>query len=200
MRATFFLLASAAVFVANPARAQDDSRSFTGARVEATFGYDSTHADDGIAATPNKVDGLRVGGAIGYDLPLGPTITIGAEAGIGWQVSGSAQAQIGTTSFKLTTGRDIDISLRVGAKVAPSTLLYVKAGYANSEFRLRTTLGGTTGNTVGHLRDEEEGYRLGAGVEQMLGDHLYAKAEYRFTGYDSDVSRHQLLVGAGYRF
>ena len=79
-------------------------------------------------------------------------------------------------------------------------MLYVKAGYANSEFRLRTTLGGTTGNTVSHLRDDEEGYRLGAGVEQMLGDHLYAKAEYRFTGYDSDVSRHQLLVGAGYRF
>ncbi|CAN5693284.1 hypothetical protein BH11PSE6_BH11PSE6_06540 [soil metagenome] len=200
MRATFLLLASAAVFAANPAHAQDDSRSFTGPRVEATFGYDSTHADDGIATTPNKLDGIRVGGAIGYDLPIGRTITIGAEAGIGWQVSGSAQAQIGTTSFKLTTGRDIDLSLRLGAKVAPSTLLYVKAGYANSEFRLRTTLGGTTGNTVSHLRDDEEGYRLGAGVEQMLGDHLYAKAEYRFTGYDSDVSRHQLLVGAGYRF
>lgn len=200
MRTTFLVLASAAAFAATPAFAQDESHAFTGPRVEATFGYDSTGADDGIASTPNRVDGVRVGGAIGYDLPIASTFTIGAEAGIGWQVSGKAEAQIGTTNLRLTTGRDIDVSLRLGARVAPSTLLYVKAGYANSEFRLRSTVGGTAGNTVTDVSTEEDGYRLGAGVEQMLGDHLYAKAEYRYSDYGDDVSRHQVLVGAGYRF
>ena len=200
MRATILILASAAAFAATPAFAQEESRSFTGPRVEATFGYDSTQADVGLPSDQDSVDGVRVGGAIGYDLPIGSTFTIGAEAGIGWQVSGKAEAQIGTTNLRVTTGRDIDVSLRLGAKVAPRTLLFVKAGYANSEFRLRTTIGGVGGNSVSHISDEEDGYRLGAGVEQMLGDHLYAKAEYRYSDYGDDISRHQLLVGAGYRF
>jgi len=199
MRSTIFLLATAAAFAATPAFAQDEAKSFTGPRIEATFGYDSTQAD-GLPTTQDSVHGVRVGGAIGYDLPIGSTFTIGAEAGIGWQVSGSADATIGTTNLRLTTGRDLDASLRLGARVAPSTLLYVKAGYANSQFRLRTTLGGTAGNTVSTVSTNEDGYRLGAGVEQMLGDHLYAKAEYRFSDYGDDVSRHQVLLGAGYRF
>lgn len=200
MRTTLFVLALAAALAATPACAQDEAHSFTGPRVEATFGYDSTHADVGVPSDQDSVDGLRIGGAVGYDLPIGSRFTIGAEAGIGWQVSGSADASIGTTNFHLTTGRDIDVSLRLGAKVAPSTLLYVKAGYANSQFRLRTTLGGTTGNTVSTVSTNEDGYRIGAGVEQMLGDHLYAKAEYRYSDYGDHVSRHQVLLGAGYRF
>ncbi|MFA6117683.1 MAG: porin family protein [Sphingomonas sp.] len=195
MRSTFLLLATAAAFAATPAFAQDEASSFTGPRIEATFGYDSTQAD-GLPTSQDSVHGVRVGGAIGYDLPIGSTFTIGAEAGIGWQVSGSADALIGGTNLHLTTGRDLDASLRLGAKVAPSTLLYVKAGYANSQFRLRST----TGGTVTHVSTNEDGYRLGAGVEQMLGDHLYAKAEYRFSDYGDDVSRHQVLLGAGYRF
>ncbi len=78
--------------------------------------------------------------------------------------------------------------------------MFVKGGYANSQFRLRTTLGGTAGNTVTNVRTEEDGWRIGAGVEQALGEHIYAKAEYRYTDYGSDVSRHQALVGLGYRF
>ena len=196
MRSTILLLATAAAFAATPAFAQDEAKGFTGPRIEATFGYDSTHADVGLPTNQDSVDGVRVGGAIGYDLPIGSTFTIGAEAGIGWQVSGSADALIGGTNLHLTTGRDLDASLRLGAKVAPSTLLFVKAGYANSQFRLRST----TGGTVTHVSTNEDGYRLGAGVEQMLGDHLYAKAEYRFSDYGDDVSRHQVLLGAGYRF
>ncbi len=195
MRATIFLLATAAAFAATPAVAQDEAKSFTGPRIEATFGYDSTQAD-GLPTSQDSVQGVRVGGAIGYDLPIGSTFTIGAEAGIGWQVSGSANALVGATNLHLTTGRDLDASLRLGARVAPSTLLYVKAGYANSQFRLRST----TGGTVTSVSTNEDGYRLGAGVEQMLGDHLYAKAEYRFSDYGDDVSRHQVLLGAGYRF
>lgn len=198
MRTMILILAgaSAIALASQPAQAQD----FTGPRVEVNAGYDRIGADDGVAGTPNSVDGARIGGVIGYDLPVGGIFTIGAEAGVGFTVSGSAEGTAGTTSYRATAGRDLDASVRIGARVTPGTLVFVKGGYANSQFRLRTTLGGTAGNTVTNVRTEEDGWRIGAGVEQALGEHIYAKAEYRYTDYGSDVSRHQALVGLGYRF
>jgi outer membrane immunogenic protein len=202
MRTVFFILTSVTALAlgAQPAAAQDSDHSFTGPRAEASVGYDSTRYDDGVAATPNTLDGVRVGGAIGYDVAVNDVVTIGGEADFGFRVSGDVAGAAGTTSYRLTGGRDLGASIRVGAKVTPSTLLFAKAGYANSQFRLRTTIGGTAGNSVTNVHVNEDGWRVGAGVEQMINDHVYAKAEYRFTGYGNDVSRHQALVGLGYRF
>jgi outer membrane immunogenic protein len=196
MRTPILLLAAVStvllvVGATDPANAQD--RSFTGPRVEMNAGYDATHADDGIASTPNSLDGIRVGAAAGYDVSVGSIFTIGAEIGLGWQLQGSLDYGSGATRAQLTSGYDFDASLRVGARVAPRTLLFVKAGYANSEYRARIG----TGDTV---KDDNDGYRLGAGVEQALGKHLYAKAEYRYTDYGDDVTRHQVLAGLGWRF
>jgi outer membrane immunogenic protein len=160
-------------------------------------GYESTKADDGVAATPNSMDGLRVGAAIGYDMAVGKTVIVGIEAGGGYAVSGAASARSGTTSFRLTSGRDLDASLRIGVRATPATLVYAKGGYANSEFRLRTT---TAGNAATTLSEKESGWRIGAGVEHAFGSHVYAKAEYRYTNYGDDVTRHQGLLGLGYRF
>lgn len=199
MRITIlFVIAATTTALAGVQAAQ--AQEFTGPRAEITAGYDATRGDDGIAGTRNTLDGIRIGGAIGYDVAIAKGFTIGAEAGIGFSASGSLEDTLGTTHMRLTGGRDIDLSLRLGAIVAPRTLLYVKGGYANSQYRLRTTIGGTTGSTVTRTHDDEDGYRIGAGVEQMLNDHVYAKAEYRFTGYGDDVSRHQVLAGVGYRF
>jgi outer membrane immunogenic protein len=198
MRITIFLILAAGATLAGAQSAQ--AQSFTGPRAEVTAGYDASHNDDHVAGTPNTLDGVRIGGAIGYDVAIGRNFTIGAEAGIGFNVSGKVEETLGTTNVRLTSGRDIDLSLRLGAIVTPSTLLYVKGGYANSEYRLRTTVGGATGPTVTHTGDDNDGYRIGAGVEQMLNEHVYAKAEYRYTDYGDNLSRHQLLAGVGYRF
>jgi outer membrane immunogenic protein len=205
MRTKILILSAAATvatlaLAAQPAFAQDGEHSFTGPRAEVNVGYDSTHYDDGIASTPNKLDGVRVGGTIGYDVAVGDKVTIGGEVGGGYTVSGDVTGTAGTSSYRLTSGRDLDASVRVGYKVAPSTLLFVKGGYANSQFRLRTTIGGVGGNTVTNVHTNEDGWRIGGGVEQMINDHIYAKAEYRYTNYGDDVSRHQALVGLGYRF
>jgi outer membrane immunogenic protein len=194
------LAATSALTFAAPAFAQDGDHSFSGPRAEVTAGYDSTRYDDGVASTPNKLEGARIGGTVGYDVAIGDKVTIGAEAGFGMTVSGDVEGAAGTTSYRLTGGRDLDASVRVGVKVAPSTLLFAKGGYANSQFRLRTTVGGTTGNTVTNVHTNEDGWRIGGGVEQMINDHVYAKAEYRYTNYGDDVSRHQALIGLGYRF
>ncbi|OYY89452.1 MAG: hypothetical protein B7Y45_12175 [Sphingomonas sp. 28-66-16] len=200
MRISIILLVGlSAIGLAAPASAKENAR-FTGPRIEVNTGYESTHYDDGIAATPNTLGGLRIGGAVGYDMPLGKMFTIGVEAGGGYSVSGRNDGQLATTSYRLTGGYDLDASVRLGARVAPNTLLYGKLGYARSEFRLRTTIGGTAGNSVSTFSDDQDGWRIGAGVEQAFGDHFYAKAEYRYTDYGSDVTRHQALVGLGYRF
>ena len=197
MRTSLLILAtlSATSFGARPALAQDRD-NFTGPRVEVNAGYDSAHANDGIAATPNTLDGIRVGAAVGYDMPVGDKFTVGLEAGGGYTVSGDVKGQAGTTSYRATAGWDLDASLRLGFRASPTTLVYAKGGYANSEFRLRTQVG----NNVTKVSDNEDGWRVGAGIEQSLGDRFYAKAEYRYTDYGHDVSRHQGLIGFGYRF
>ncbi|RYY47654.1 MAG: porin family protein [Sphingomonadales bacterium] len=198
MRTAFLILASASAFAftAQAANAQD----FTGPRVEVTAGYDSTNADDGIAATPNTLDGARIGGAVGYDIALGETFRVGVEADAGFLVSGDNRYASGAGNYRITTGRDLGVSLRAGAKIGDRTFLFAKGGWANSQYRARVTIVGTTATTTTDVRSNEDGWRIGAGVEHMVTDKIYAKAEYRYTSYGNNVSRHQLLAGVGYRF
>lgn len=184
--------------LASPASAKERA-PFTGARVELNAGYDRTDGDRAVAGTPDKIDGLWVGGAAGYDVALGSTLRLGAEGGIGWNVNDEARGVAGTTSYRLASGRDIDMSLRLGAVVAPRTLVYAKAGYANSRYTGSIRTGASTSPVI-RASVNEEGLRVGAGVEQMLGEHAYLKGEYRLTSYGQNTDRHQLLAGVGYRF
>ncbi|MBB4838641.1 outer membrane immunogenic protein [Sphingomonas kyeonggiensis] len=211
MRKSLLLTALAlTAFGASAAAAQDSAEPrdtgrnpFTGPRIEATIGYDQTNEEDlGMDSR-----GARVGGAIGYDFAIGKTLTLGVEAGIGWGVA-AGKERMGYSfpnghiyEFQLSAGRDIDASVRLGARIGKGTLVYGKAGWADAVYRyivyspIPATGHGSTDN----------GFRLGAGVEQMLGKHIYAKAEYRYSRYDplgdaSGTSRHQLLTGLGVRF
>jgi outer membrane immunogenic protein len=194
--------ATVTAVTATPAAAQE-REPFTGPRVEANIGYDNVHSR-GVPAELATVDGLRLGAAAGYDLALAPKVRAGVEAGVGFSVADTTRATFATTAgsdrFRLSNGRDIDLSLRLGYLVGPKTMLYAKAGWANSEARVR--LDRKVGATVTTVRDHdvENGVRFGGGVEQMLGGHAYAKAEYRYTAYGEGVNRHQALVGFGYRF
>jgi outer membrane immunogenic protein len=192
MRLLPFLAAAVATGAAVPCAAQD----FAGPRIEANVGYDRLDAETGIAGAPDKAQGVRLGAAVGYDVAVSPNFFIGAEAGIGWRLDDRERVTVGTTRASIDSGRDIDVSLRLGARVAPRTLLYAKAGYANTQFEGAVR----TGATLTLVEDDEDGHRLGAGVEHMLNDRLFVKGEYRFTDYGDDVQRHQALVGFGVRF
>ena len=98
-----------------------------------------------------------------------------------------------------------DLAIDLGTA---NTLIYAKGGYSNGRLKpdYEDDLGGDF-----ELSDSRSGWHVGAGVEQAFG-RAYAKLEYVFTNYngaeyaDEDVAvgldarRHQVMLGAGFRF
>jgi outer membrane immunogenic protein len=189
----YILAALAATAVATPALAQD-AAPFTGFRLEGLVGYDNLRGNGGGR------DGVAYGVGAGYDFQLG-----GAVLGVEGEVMDSS-AKGCDTNFIATTDRicanakrDLYAGARVGFAVAPSTLLYAKAGYTNARVGVNYTDTATPANNFA-TRSNLDGIRVGGGVEQKFGQNLYAKAEYRYSNYEQGLSRHQVLGGIGFRF
>jgi outer membrane immunogenic protein len=212
------LLAGVA-FLPAVASAQDRG-PFTGPRVEGVVGYDvlqSGEADDGTNTGGNEgdesVNGAVYGVGAGFDFDLG-----GVVLGVEGEYSDSTGEQefgetIDGTDFlgRIAVGRDVYLGGRVGVTVTPRTLVYAKGGYTNTT--IESAFSGA-GDSV-DFDTSVDGWRLGAGVEQMIGTNVYAKAEYRYSNYnglkldddlfgdedfDIDLDRHQVLAGVGLRF
>ncbi len=156
---------------ATPAFAQDGA--FNGPRIEAEAGVD--HAgSEGYGRS-----GFVYGGAIGYDKQFN-NIVIGADA----EVTAAT-----TKDGGVKAARDLYVGGRIGYVIGGSTLLYGKAGYTNARINL--------GNDNGINND---GYRLGAGVERNFG-RFFGKVEYRYSRYEKiDLNRDQVVAGVGVRF
>jgi outer membrane immunogenic protein len=196
---------------------------FSGFRVEGVAGYDALRSGDDKddAADTNDdegdetINGVAYGIGLGYDFDLG-SMVVGAEA----EYSDSTGKQDFNENIdvpitgRIATGRDLYVGGRIGFPIAPTTLVYGKLGYTN------TAIDGafSGGNKSFDLNLNAEGYRLGAGIEQLLGPNAYGKIEYRYSNYgnletegddffddgsdlaDIDLDRHQVLVGLGFRF
>lgn len=182
-----------ATTVAAPAMAQE-AAPFTGPRVEGLIGYDKLKgAGDGR-------DGLGYGIAAGYDFQLG-----GAVAGVEAEFADSntdgcdSNYVVANDRICASARRDLYAGARLGVAVTPSTLLYAKAGYTNARVGVNYTNPANAAQNFS-LRDNLDGVRVGAGVEQKLGTNLYVKGEYRYSNYESGFERHQVLGGLGFRF
>jgi len=188
----FAAATTSAVAVSQPAAAAD----FVGPRAEVTVGADQLKFDLGSVGTAGsrKAHGVSIGGTLGYDVPLGGLIA-GVEAGISKSTADRTFSD-GTNSLTVDAGRDIELSGRIGAPVGPRTLLYGKAGYTNLRIGSELDLAGVTTNSKTNL----VGYRLGVGIEQGLGANTFAKAEYRYSNYEQDIAKNELLAGFGIRF
>lgn len=190
----YFLVAAAvALTAAAPACARD--APFTGFHLEAVGAYESLHVG-GSSET-----GFLYGIAGGYDFAAG-----GAVVGIDAEATNSANDACHNSVLKAgdrlcgNFGRDLYVGGRAGAAVAPNVLLYAKAGYVNG--RARTTYDDGTAATATDFRLSRnlDGVRVGIGADIMLGRSAFARVEYRYTNHESDVERHQGLVGLGIRF
>ncbi|MEA3002528.1 MAG: outer rane immunogenic protein [Sphingomonadales bacterium] len=183
---------AAASLAAAPALAQDRA-PFTGFHVEGIAGWDRPHVPN------DRSSGVVYGAGVGYDHQAGGLV-LGIE---GEASDSSAKKCVGGVSIAgdslcASAGRDLYVGGRVGALVAPTTLLYAKAGYTNA--RINSTY--TTPTGIGNLtaRDNLNGVRVGGGIEQSVGGSAYVKAEYRYSNYEKNVDRHQVVAGFGFRF
>jgi outer membrane immunogenic protein len=194
MRTLLVVASLAAVSIAAPALAQDSGRApFTGFKVEGLAGWDHPRVPG------DHANGVTYGVGAGYDYQTG-----GVVLGIEGEASDSTTKRcvggfaIAGDNLCASAGRDLYVGGRVGAAVAPNTLLYAKAGYTNG--RINTDY--TTPTGVGAFRDHRNlnGFRVGGGIEQSLGGNAYVKAEYRYSNYEQNVDRHQVVAGVGFRF
>jgi outer membrane immunogenic protein len=163
------MAAIAAAFTATPALAANNS-AFVGPRVEATAGV----------ANITKVRSAKdfvYGAAAGVDLPLGDSVTIGADV---------------NTNNVFDHNREIGASARLGYAFTDSTLGYVRGGYNN--YRNYANL------AKNNFHQDLDGFVVGAGVEYVVLPHVYVKAEYRYSGFSNHVGDSGVLAGVGFRF
>lgn len=167
----FILLAAAALAAtATPAVAQTNA-GFTGARVEATAGY-----NDVINA--RDYNDVVYGAGMGIDVAATDRVTLGAEV---------------TTSNVFERNRTFGVAGRVGYAFTPTTLGYVKAGYAN----YRDTFAISRNRTLSQNLD---GGVIGVGIEHKISNVTYLKGEYRYTNYSRNVGTNAVVAGVGFRF
>lgn len=169
---------------AAPAMAQNmtpPSPAFSGAHVEALGGWDRPHTNG------THDDGFLYGVGAGYDLRRG-NIVFGVE---GEASDSTTRERFGTITVH--AARDLYAGGRVGV-VAGNNLFYAKAGYTNARLAVS---GGFTG---GVARANLDGGRVGVGVEHALGSRAFVKAEYRYSNYEAEASRNQVVAGIGLRF
>ena len=173
-----------AATVSTPAFAQDAAGNFTGANVMVVGGVDH------ISAGGESETGAMYGIAAGYDFQAG-----NAVFGIEGEASLSTTNQCDTAAdLCIEAARDLYVGGRGGFLVADNVLAYAKAGYTNA----RAHLEDTTGTDIASRN--LDGIRGGVGLEYNGGSAFTVRLEYRYSNYESDFSRHQGVLGVGFRF
>jgi outer membrane immunogenic protein len=185
-KCAFVLAPLAIVAAAAPAQAE-------GFRAEVYGGWDNVSADG------DSDSGIVYGIGLGYDLAVGEKVSVGLD--LSADLSSMEECETGAIVANdracLHAGRDLAAAVRVGYDVAPRRTVYALAGYTNARFRLDyTSPAGVTTRDHTNL----DGLRLGAGYQHGFGEKAYGKVEYRYSNYENDVSRHQVLLGVGVNF
>jgi outer membrane immunogenic protein len=188
MKTILYALASLAalVAVATPASAE-------GFRAEIHGGWDH------VRANGEGESGLVYGIGAGYDVAIAPKVELGLDLSADLSSVDECETSVVVTADRacLDAGRDLAAAVRLGYKVGPRGTVYALAGYTNARFRFDYT---TPAGVTTRVSDNLDGFRLGAGYQHAFGDKAYAKVEYRYSNYENDVSRHQMLLGIGLNF
>jgi outer membrane immunogenic protein len=176
--------------VSTPAFAKDQDKTFSGPHIEAVAGFDR------VNSSGDGQSGFGYGASAGYDLQFGKAV-LGLEGEAMGSTTDECATGVLTMGDQLCVkaGRDLYAGGRLGVVAARNVLVYAKVGYTNARERAVYTLNGTKTNTGDNL----DGVRFGGGVEVNFGKFL-GKVEYRYSNYEQDVERHQVLAGLGVRF
>ena len=223
------LALSSAAMLAAPASAQDEFAGFRIEALAGYDNEGVDYDDDVFNGGKRDDDGFILGAGAGYDFQMGQFV-FGPEAEFTestldreYQEQGTRPANPIATPitamYNIEGGGDIYLGARGGFAVSPMVLIYGKVGYSWHKLAIE---GSGTDNGVPFTIDEQidlGGLRLGAGGEVNFTDSFYGKLEYRYSNYNEgdfdvngananleplfsgiDVVRHQVVVGAGFRF
>ncbi|TVV69835.1 outer membrane protein [Sphingomonas solaris] len=176
--------------IASPALAQDAGHPTF--RLEAHGGWDR------VQALGDHKDGVLYGIGGGVDVPLGTNVFVGLDANVEDSSAKYCESSVFTVGDRacVKTGRDLSVGGRIGTTLAGGAKIYALGAYTNARLKVSYTLAGT--------RDSEsangDGWRVGAGAQFPLSENLFVKGEYRYSNYEGDFSRHQVLGGVGINF
>jgi outer membrane immunogenic protein len=169
----------------------------TGGRIEAVTGYDNVSFDLTSIGLTGDLDsnGILYGVGAGYDFAAGEKVAFGIDLE-GTESTADVEETVGTTTDRISAGRDLYAGLRLTTAISNTANLFFKAGYTNFRLKAESVTGGTT-----TLSDSTnlDGVRGGVGVQVGLGGNTYVGGEYRYSNYESDVIRHQGVLTFGVR-
>ncbi len=201
-----FIIAAAVLAAAAPASAQTAPEAFNGAFVGIQGGWQQdrqtleSQVGNALVKASNKKDGLTYGGQIGYDFRLGAGTVFGLEAALTGR-SGENFLDDGFDIYRLTQGRTISTTARLGFLIDPQGLIYARGGYANAKFNLDD--GGT------RFTENRDGWTIGAGYERAITQNVSARLEYGYSDFGRDrlgaatdltYKRHAVNAGLNFRF
>jgi outer membrane immunogenic protein len=165
----------------------------SGGRVEAIVGWDhgSISLDDfGIDDSVNA-DGILFGIGAGYDFAVSDAASVGIDLEASESTADLEAGDVDDT--RISVGRDLYVGGRATFAVSSAANLYVKAGYTNARLKISDDNGFSAS-------ENGDGFRGGFGAQFMIGSNAYIGAEYRYSNYEADVSRHQVAGTLGFRF
>ncbi|HEX9931226.1 MAG TPA: porin family protein [Allosphingosinicella sp.] len=191
----FAVIAAVAAFgaFATPAAAAPVS----GGRIEALVGWDRltlSLEDEGFNEDLGG-DGIVAGLGVGYDFPVGATTSFGVDLEASMTPSGQEFEEGGLTA-DIDFDRDLYAGARVTTALSDSMNLFFRAGYTNQRITITVADQFDIFSESGSI----EGIRGGGGLQFALGTSAYVGAEYRYSNYEADVSRHQAVGSVGFRF
>jgi len=169
---------------------QASAQTFRGVRAEVNGGVDRFYSEG------NHDGGLAVGGAAGLDFDLGGLV-VGPEVTFLWSPRENVTRD-GAGVAERKSFEEWGFGLRAGTQITPDTLVYAKGAFVVNEQRKRFIADDGIHSYYNHYRTR--GWQVGGGVEQMLSDHFYVKAEACYSNYRTNSSRLTGLIGLGVLF
>ena len=193
----FAIAGAAAALFAIPAAA--NAQAF----VQAEVGIDS------VSAYGESDEGVAYGVTAGYDMPLSGGMFVGIQGTVADSTTkecitfeGGGEATFAASAVSVVgkecvkTGRDLAALARLGTSVGDKSKLYLLAGYTNARFRATYNDGEFSASESANA----DGVRVGAGYQYDISDSLFVKAEYHYSNYEADISRHNGIIAVGAKF
>lgn len=183
---TFAMAGLAAALFAVPAAAQ--AQAF----IQAETGLDN------VSVYGESKSGVTYGVSAGYDMNISNGMFIGIQGTVADSSTKYCERDFFLTNDRwcLRTGRDLAAVARLGTSMGERSKLYVLGGYTNA--RVRETY--EFANIDVSEGESGSGFRLGAGTQYDLSSTLFLKAEYRYSNYEGDFTRHNGVIALGAKF